>query len=1709
MAGDILDGFEQTQDPSDDILGGFEAPRIMPKAVGDSTSDPEAAAKAINLGKQTGVPASVVEADPEKAQSLLRTKQASEAIRANPAVANYVAGNPMAGKVSADDYGILQDISKKLDWAEAATGTIFEHTLQGIKQGFGPGPLGATDEDIQKHPILAGAFLPFILPLDLASRTVGAAIGGASALGAETARQAGMNEAWANRLERDLHIIGTGALVESGFKPTAPRELNTLAKAAAEDTARKAEGNLTTDEFLGTAEGLKSRKEVDDFIKLKDEPLRLTGPAETAIRNGEMPAPGVDPIIDEFHKGQQKLDSIRLEDTFNKVQESKTRERSPDMMAEYLGHVIGDQEIYLPADKVVELYDKAKKAPGAEDGLFGFSPGIKEQLAAAVETGGDIAIPLKDFLARTDPAIFTEVKDSIRFRKNGITGEEAKELKTEEPKPTDNFVIEPNSIGGIIKSKNDDAILGFRDTKDAIKVGMSSVSKKSRGQGLGVAMYEKLLELAGEKGKVLRSDFAVSDDAIRVYESLKKRGYEVTQDPGAYKHEGGLTASSSFGSVFEVKPKPKAPEKTASAKPSAEEAIVQAEKKSLYLHTAFENAKALNLTEPEFKRYSAKIEAIDRAATEKVAAAAEREAKKRLSPEWKKNEAEIETEVRADLRSRPDIAADNYLRTGELPTGETRPRVYLNRAAVESAVGDGRLKALTSSTGVHPDDIAPFLGFKTGAELVNSLDLLQYAREAGKETPKAYLDRVVKQEVEARMEEKYGSLEKAVADAAREAALDTKQTELFATELEALARADGKVPPFSREQLTDMAGRQFSELPIKDVSYEAFRRDTERGGRNAEKALLAGKFDEAFMWKQRQFLSFLMAKEAKGFIKELTKAEKSFDKIVKEDSIKSIDQEYFDHANKILTDLGYTDKQGQEPARTLPELIQSSEGQLAVAYWIAHPEKAMEYSKLTVEEFRDLNKTMTSIMHNGKQIRLVENVHGAADLDNVVFDIKSELDRFDLIKQPLNPSIGQRAKAVGRMVTAAHLLVERMLDYTDKFNSKGPVTSYLDRPLRDSYTKELILGEKVTKQLQALQKEVDPSINDFIDNRYIKDPITGEMMNLTRKNLRHLILHMGSESGIEKVTKGFGIDHISAWNLIRENAQPSDFRWAQGMWKTFNGLWEESSAMQRRYTGVEADAVSPRGIKMKLKDGTEVDVPGGYAPIFYDKTRSNIEGHIASKGSLFDSNYVPATTPQAYTLPRTKFAAPLDLTGTLMPSKIMGMVHDIAFREAVRNASKLINNAEFMQAMTQKWSKEYSGLLHGWLKDIANVHNVDDAYAMGATRFFSALRQNITSALIYLNPGTYIKHGGTAAGMSVAQTGLRDFAKATVDVGAKAVLENARALLKREKVEPLSQDFIDALKDVTDLGERGMSTREFILASSAVMRNRQRAYTDTIRGAYEQVDNAGLWQGAKDVRQLSMQIGRFPVALSDTMSAMPTWYAAYKKSFSEGASHADAVFEADRVVSRAHGSSFIGDKPRVSRTGEAMRWVTPLYNFWNHMANNMFQYAWDISATVKGREEPGAHIQSLTNRLFLYAILPIVVEELASPALDHDGRSLGSRALSATVRYFGSFLVGVRDITNAAFYGYEPSVGLVGTVGKSLTDIARDAKAAGFQKTVSKDWLTHMATALGMATGIGGTQVGKTATGVVGLETGRERPRSFNEYRQMLRTGHTKARVHQ
>lgn len=1145
--------------------------------------------------------------------------------------------------------------------------------------------------------------------------------------------------------------------------------------------------------------------------------------------------------------------------------------------------------------------------------------------------------------------------------------------------------------------------------------------------------------------------------------------------------------------------------------------LLHTEKKSLYLAPLFKDAKSAGMTQKQFTAYAKKLQAMDEADYEKALAYAHKEVQATLTPAYKAEYNEVRQEVESDLHSSPEIAANRFFRTGQLPSGEHREPPKLDRTAVEYMGGTGAIKGLTEKGGLHPDDAATGFGFESGRELVQALT--DFDRSRGRKTPESYINQLIDEETNRRMQARHGDIRERLAERAQEIALENHHVDILVDELKHLARMSGQLP-FTKEQIERRVKDLFNRVPYKEAKYHTYQKAVFKAGRYAEEHLLAGKFDKAFKSKQTQLYAVHAAKLARTFESYRKSQERTFKRLATRTSIGGVAQEYVSQAQRILNGLGYIDHFTGTRLEDFKPFVDGHNGSIAAAAWIYDPSlirrvdgRPIGYKDMNVEEFTALAKTIQSIMHNGREESKIAGVYGKANLDDINRDIINELLRFPDKRQPAKAgrSIKQAIARRIRWINAKHMLVERMLDDIDQFDPNGPLTMYLDRPFREAYNDEIKLAEASVRKLKYIaNKYTDNSIYDKVANHVILDPLDSyHPYAMNRRNLRELIRHMGSQSGLEKILKGFNISEDQLNDLVSRNATVKDIEYANEMWDLHDQLWRRSTDMQYRVTGVEADPLEKRPFDIKLANGETVHAKGGHSPVRYDREgRSRIEQDVMLKGDLFDKNYRPAATPQSYTIPRTNYFGFLDLSGELESSHLMQTIHDIAFREAVLNARKLILGRQsqstemrpsehWLTVLGQKLGHEKAKLLLGWLKDIANSHNIEDDYMTGLNRWGAVMQQNITASLIFLKPTVMVKHGLSAMGMSAAQVGARELLSGMYDVGTAGMMQSARDLFKGEKGMEANPDFLAAFRQLS----LNPNQRDFIYNSSPMMRARRRSQQNTIRAAIHDLNNAGWKRNLVNARLVSMSIGRLGVAMSDALSADAEWTAAYKNHFQETGDHNESVFQADRAVTRAHGSNFIGDRPEVLRTHNAwVRNLALLYTYWNHYWNNMLQLGRDVGAYSTGREEPGANVGSIGARIAYLFVTVIVADVIAEKLFTHNKEPIAELAMKSGLRTLGSGIVGLRELTNWLFGGYEPTAGAIGVLFKNVAYLGKDLKLhhPGF----GRDALRHLMGFIGMAAGIGGDQLGATSEGVANLFTGAEKPRTPSELTKQLVTGH-------
>lgn len=1182
-----------------------------------------------------------------------------------------------------------------------------------------------------------------------------------------------------------------------------------------------------------------------------------------------------------------------------------------------------------------------------------------------------------------------------------------------------------------------------------------------------------------------------------LHEVVKKAlGKEPTVDDLFEKVEKGEIGSREGGSPRE----PYAFDPKADLPEQGELDVTRLEDKDL-----FAKANAIGMTVKQYRKYLELIDKRDAEDTAYAAKKAEKEIAKRQTTEWKDASAKIRDEVKPDILNRPDVAADEFLRAGVLYGDKVKGRPRLDSSKLTAEQRALLPKDYYTEGGISPDDVAGLFGYQSGAALVERL--AQLVKDRGELGPKEFINKLTEAEVERRMQAEHGDLAQNILEEAKDHVISQTQFDMLHEETLALANKAGLEMSLTQAQLRAAVKAEFGNLKIGELKTDKFLKNAGRAGTLAERAILEEKPKDAFKYKQQQYLSMLMANEAKA----LEKAQKSFARNAKTMSrreVPSVQQDYTNFIHDILSRVGQPIRRSvQDLAGTiakgewknLQEFVEYKQGhdlrEVPVADFLYDQNFKKEFGDLTADEFRAVHDSVKALMANGRDEKKITKAGEAADLAEVKGKLIDELKTFPERKRDITKN--QPIRHALRTYLAAHLQIESLFNRWDRGDPQGNWTQYVMRDLSVAANSEAALERKYSRMVAAISDKVD--VNEKINNTIFHDPFSFEvdpetgkkgpsensvLLAMNRKNLRAVLLNAGNESNLKKLAQGYGLTPEQVMSWLHQTAKKEDWDWAQAMGDVFKELKKESDQMYWNLTDIE-----PESIDIQPVNTPHGQYDGWYYPIVYDPVWEGMSKKLLGGDALEQDNYVRATTPAGYTKSRTGYVAPVSLLLDQTPSRMKSIIHDIAFRPSIINASKIFYDKDVRAAIAKHYGVEYRDLLIPWLRDVANAGNFRSDAAKVGTQVSEFFRQNIIAALIGFNPGTVMKHGPTAAMNSITEVG------------------------------PIN--FLRALKGLTEVNEStGENNWTFSMRESEELGRRHRHYIETLRGADEQLfQEKGIVGSAKalasgdimPMRDTMIRLGSWPVAMSDLLSAVPTWLAKYESSMREGADHGTAVFDADRAVRRAHGSSVITNRPALMRGGPMAQWMSSLYGFFSHILNRQFELAWKAKDTLdiaKGGDlkEAMSRTPELGAMFFSYIIFPALIEELVTPMTNEDKESWGMKAAKGLAKGMSSSWIFGRDIANGILGGRDPTMGLLGTSGKTITDTLRDLRRGSqtFDKAHAGTLLMHFLTMLGGLTGLTNAQEGRVGKFIYNYSTGQERPKGFGDWWKGLRRGQMK-----
>lgn len=375
---------------------------------------------------------------------------------------------------------------------------------------------------------------------------------------------------------------------------------------------------------------------------------------------------------------------------------------------------------------------------------------------------------------------------------------------------------------------------------------------------------------------------------------------------------------------------------------------------------------------------------------------------------------------------------------------------------------------------------------------------------------------------------------------------------------------------------------------------------------------------------------------------------------------------------------------------------------------------------------------------------------------------------------------------------------------------------------------------------------------------------------------------------------------------------------------------------------------------------------------------------------------------------RQKVAKPIDLSLSVLPSHIHTVTHDLAYREAVRGAYKILWDPSVRRAIEDTQGRPVYEQLQHWLRAVASERPVE--------------RDATAKALGKLRTGATMYSMGYSLTTALAQP--LGFFNSLVRVGVPAL---SRAIYQMT-IHP-------------------WSTLEFVNSVSTEMRDRFNTQDRDLRAATRKLTLTS--SRADIIRTYAFHL----IGWVDKYVATATWTAAYQEGLTKnGFSEELARQHADRTVRLTQGTGHVKDMAKIMNSGEINKLFTMFYSFFSAQYNAQVDLTRKTARDMNRGDWGAVFTQRLPQWAFLVAC-PAIFGALLSGQTPEEDENVAAWALRKILMYPLTAVPFVRDIAGhfdtgfdyratAGFRAVESLVRFGDKVLRSEPDLGGAAKAA-------------------------------------------------------------------
>lgn len=849
-------------------------------------------------------------------------------------------------------------------------------------------------------------------------------------------------------------------------------------------------------------------------------------------------------------------------------------------------------------------------------------------------------------------------------------------------------------------------------------------------------------------------------------------------------------------------------------------------------------------------------------------------------------------------------------------------------------------------------------------------------------------------------------------------------------------------------------------LKITDIKPERYFNLSLKAGDNAIAALNRGNRNAAYTYKRQQLMNFFLYREAQKQLDFVDKAVRRLKQIGKKEVNPSVNQQHQDAARALLSRYSLANVLSQKQKERLGNLARWIDEQRAAGYDIEVPTSILEvidkkpYTDMSVNELAALNDVVKNIIHNGREIKTYELAGLQIEKEKLLEEMAAQLKAS--YKPREKEKTGKQKKHIFRdfanTVDENLVTLGGLCNRIDNGNANGAMHKAFLRPLAEAQNTENDLlhrfGSKMNELNNSLSDETKAALFENV-------PGAKEVLgaDFTLGELISVGLNMGNYYNKQRMRSNFGdnrqFDQKMGW--VARTLAKEHWDYIQGVWDLLDSMYPMLAEHQKKMSGLDMDQVIATPVVTPY--GT---YRGGYYPIVYDKTASmEARDKNNAETALLESDYGRATTAKGYTKARLdRVNAPLKFGLSTISQHIASVIHDVAYRQTIRQLWNLANSPSFMEMFDTYLESEYRDGLCQLLKSLANQPNRD---ARAVKKFEGYLR--------------IIRNRTTTIGLAYRVT--------TAVAQTLGFFTSVAALNQRGRKNGGKRSGKYWLWRGIKAFAQSSENREWALANSGELRNRLNNndvnVAEAMRGVATEISRK------QKITDTMVKGGFWLIGKMDFMVSQSTWFAAYLQATQDfGYEHKDAVFYADRIMIDSQGTGNLKDTPLFQRSGEISRSMAMFYSPFAGLYQIWTQSAKDI------RDKK--YFAGSISDLFTALALPPLVEGLLkgeNPDGDDDLADWIKYLLLNPLFYWLSTIPIARDAASIMEFGRVPGSVYANFFNTFFQPAKKVYKMADGKDVKVSSFVKDLMNALAMGTGVPvGGQVADWVSWSTGVMTG-------------------------